>query len=496
MHDLPHQLYRAADVRRLDRCAIEEFGISGEALMSRAGAAAFAVLRQCWPKAERIAVLCGTGNNGGDGFVLARLAHEAGIEVRVLRLGDTGLVRGDAATAARAMIDAGVSTQAYGGGDLEGYDVIVDAMLGTGLERAVEGMWHEAIEEVNAADSGVLALDIPSGLHADTGAILGVAVEAAVTIAFIGLKQGMFTARGPDCCGVVRYHDLGVPAQVFTRVPPSCLRLSYATVAELLRLRRRTAHKGDHGHVLVVGGDDGMAGAARLAGEAAARTGAGLVSIATRPAHAAALAAVRPELMAHGVPDGAALRPLLQRADVVALGPGLGTRQWGQQMLAEVLQTRLPLVVDADALNLLAIDPLHRDNWVLTPHPGEAGRLLGSDAAAVQADRFAAVDAIRRRFGGFAILKGAGTLLCDSDADLALCDGGNPGMACGGMGDVLTGVVASLLAQRLEFADAAALGVCLHAQAGDRAAALGGERGLLAGDLMIHLHHLANPVRH
>jgi NAD(P)H-hydrate epimerase len=495
MHELPHQLYRAADVRALDRSAIDTYGIPGAALMARAGAAAFEVLRQRWPAARRIVVLCGTGNNGGDGFVLARLAHAAGYAVDVMQLGDAQRLVGDALAAAREMRDAGLRALRYSGQDLSAYDVIVDALLGTGLERVVEGEWFDAIEAVNAADTGVLALDLPSGLHADTGAVLGAAVRAAVTISFIGLKRGMFTAHGPDCCGVVRFHDLGVPAEVFTRVSPNCLRLSYATMAALLRPRPRAAHKGHHGHVLVIGGEEGMSGAARLAGEAALRAGAGLVTIATRRTHAALISAVRPELMAHPVEDVAALEPLLCRADIVAVGPGLGTGRWARTLMARVLETRLPLVVDADALNLIAAEPLRRDHWVLTPHPGEAGRLLGVATAAVQSDRFAAVAEVQRRYGGVAVLKGTGSLVIDPDGDVGLCDGGNPGMACGGMGDVLSGVIAALAAQGYDLPDAAALGVCLHAQAGDRAAALGGERGLLAGDLMVHLHHLANPLR-
>ncbi len=254
--------------------------------------------------------------------------------------------------------------------------------------------------------------------------------------------------------------------------------------------RPRASHKGDYGHVLVVGGDHGLAGAARLAGEAAARTGSGLVSVATRLAHAVIMTAACPELMCHGVECARDLRPLLQRASVVAIGPGLGQSAWAREVLAAVLQTRLPLVVDADALNLLAQDPIQRDHWILTPHPGEAARLLSITTEQIQAHRPHAAQALQQRYGGVCVLKGMGSLVCTSES-IAICEVGNPGMASGGMGDILTGIIAGLLAQGLRLADAACAGVYIHAKAGDRAAQKG-ERGLLASDLMPHLREIVN----
>jgi len=316
-------------------------------------------------------------------------------------------------------------------------------------------------------------------------------VQAHATVTFIGLKQGLFTAQGPDCCGRLFYDDLEVPPSLLQRIPPAALRMSLDEQRALLAPRRRASHKGDFGHVLVVGGAPGMSGAVRLAGEAAARCGAGLVTLATSPAHAPLVNMGRPELMVHGIPDGAALRPLLERATVVAAGPGLGQSHWGRSLLAALLESRLPLVLDADALNLLARECLQRDNWVLTPHPGEAARLLGeSGGAAIQADRFQAARRLQEKYGGVVVLKGNGTLVCAAGEPLALCDGGNPGMAAGGVGDVLTGVIAACLAQGLAPGAAARLGVCLHAAAGDCAAAAG-QRGLMAGDLMAQLQHLA-----
>ena len=491
MKPLPHSLYRAEQVRELDRIAIQELGIPGLTLMQRAGRAAFEALRRRWPRARCIGVLCGTGNNGGDGFVLARLAQAAGLQVAVWQLGDASRSRGDALAARRQMEAAGLRALTYDGEDLSACEVLVDGLLGTGLGGEVSGHWRAAIEAVNAAHEagcGVLALDIPSGLHADTGAVLGAAVHADVCVTFIGLKLGLFTGEGPDCCGEVRFDDLEVPPETYQRLEPAAARLVAPAPGEALPPRRPCAHKGDFGHVLVVGGDHGMSGAARLAGEAALRCGAGLVSLATRVAHTAAVSAARPELMCHGVTDAVSLKPLLRRATVLAIGPGLGQDAWGRGLLGAALASRLPLVVDADALNLLAAEPLRRTRWVLTPHPGEAARLLGISTAEVQADRPAAARALHREYGGVVVLKGAGSLIAD-DGGLALCDAGNPGMASGGMGDVLTGVIAALLAQGLGPGEAARCGVCLHATAADRAAGAG-QRGLLASDLFPCLREL------
>ena len=492
---LPRQLYRAEQVRELDRRAIEELGIPGITLMERAGQAAFDALRERWPRARRIAVLCGVGNNGGDGFVVARLARVAGLEVRLFQLGDGAKLKGDARKAAEAWHGYGGESRPFDaaaleGNDVEGVDVIVDALFGTGLERPLEGAWREAVEAMEAAAAPLLAIDTPSGLHADSGVVLGAAARAALTVTFIALKQGLFTAQGPDYCGEIRFHGLEVPPAAFEGIEPSARMLPTTPAGEVLGRRRRDAHKGDFGHVLVIGGDHGMMGAARLAGEAAARCGAGLVTIATRPEHAAALAAVRPELMCRGVSGPDELEPLLERATVIAIGPGLGRSEWAESLLAAALTSYLSLVVDADALNLIAGRKLSRDDWVLTPHPGEAARLLERSSGDIQADRFSAVDALQTRYGGVALLKGAGSLI-RAGGETALCAAGNPGMAAGGMGDVLSGVVAALIAQGLTPRRAAELGVTLHAVAADRAA-VAGERGMMAGDVIRELRGAVN----
>ncbi len=492
MKQLPYALYRAEQVRELDRLAVDYYGISGFSLMGAAGQALFDEIRQRWPRARSIALMCGGGNNAGDGYVVARLARQAGLTVELHHLVEPQQLQGEARHACDEAIAAGVSMINYDGQALDGWELIVDALLGTGINAPVEGVWREAIEAINSADTPVISADIPSGLNADNGTVMGAAVRADATVSFIGLKRGMFTADGPDHCGDISFADLGVPHEVYAHLEGNATRLDYRAVVPMLSRRQRNSHKGDFGHVLVIGGDYGMSGAARLAAEAAARCGAGLVSVATREAHCVAISAGRPELMCYGVEQAKELMPLLKRASVVVIGPGLGQQSWGRNMLSRVLDCGLPLVVDADALNLLAVEPYFHDKWVLTPHPGEAARLLGCTTREVQQTRFTSVASIVASYGGTAVLKGAGSVIETMGAEPAICGGGNPGMASGGMGDILSGVIAALIAQGLALEQAAQVGVTLHAEAAERAAAEG-ERGMLASDLLPWLRQLCNP---
>lgn len=489
MSDLPVELYTAAQVRELDRLAIEEQGIPSLTLMERAGADALDALTGRYPGAMNLVVLCGGGNNAGDGYVLARLARQAGLEVRVIALVEPGRLKGDAAASAQKYLQTGSVETALA---LEGADIIVDALLGSGLNRPVEGSFAEAIELINAASVTVFALDIPSGLNADTGVCLGSAVRADATITFIGLKRGLFTAEGPEFCGEILFSDLGTPAGIHVAVGAEVRLTRHEEIMRNLPPRPRHAHKGRYGHVLVIGGDYGYQGAAILAGSAAARAGAGLVTVATRPEHARNIPLFRPELMTAAVTVARDLDALLDRVSVVAIGPGLGQSDWAISLLAKVLQTRLPLVVDADALNLLALEPLRRENWVLTPHPGEAARLLGITSSEVQTNRFAAVMTLRDRFSGTVALKGAGSLVAGATGPVRLNRTGNPGMAGGGMGDVLTGLIAGLVAQGMEPGVATVAGVYLHGHAADQCTGEG-ERGMLAGDLLPVIRSLVNP---
>ncbi len=460
--------------------------------MNRAGAAAFEVLQQRWPSANRVVVLCGGGNNGGDGYVVARLALLADLTVEVYTPSGLAEPMGDARIAREAWMEEGGSVETFHEDVLAAPAIVVDGLLGTGLERDVKGTYAEVIDVVNRSGYPVLALDIPSGLSADTGMPLGVSVCADITMTFVGLKQGLFTGHAPDYVGDVRFSDLGIPQEIYRRLAPAATQVVISEVESLLELRPRTSHKGDNGHVLVVGGDVGMSGAARMAAEAAARVGAGLVSVATRASHASWVNLGAPELMSHSVEEVAALKPLMDRATVVAIGPGLGRGDWGDALLEAAVESGKALVVDADGLNLLASMPRRGDHWILTPHPGEAARLLDCSVAEIQRDRFKAVRELQQNYGGTIVLKGAGTLVCSVTGSIAICTRGNPGMGSGGMGDVLTGVIAGLWAQGLSPDQAARVGVFAHAGAADLAAGEG-ERGLLATDLLPYLRRLVNP---
>ncbi len=489
MPKLPENLYRVEQVRELDRIAIQEFGIPGYELMNRAAMASFRIIRMNWREIDGVAIFCGSGNNAGDGYVLARLMMEARMGVVVHAVAPPSQLKGDA-------LDAFQDYQAIGGKTIDFHpsieysaNTLIDAILGTGVNREVTGRFAEAIETINQAGKTVISLDIPSGLNADTGVKMGEAVCANATITFIGLKQGIFTGDAPDCCGEIYFSSLDVPEDLYPKVPTTTTLMKDPDFQH----RKRCAHKGKFGHVLVVGGSHGFSGAARLSGEAAARIGAGLVSIATQPEHAGYMNVMVPELMCHGVDNQQQLQALIQKATVIVIGPGLGQSKWAKELWQQVMATEDKLlVVDADALNLLAKNVQYKSNWILTPHPGEAARLLGCTTSDIHCDRFAAVSAIQKKFGGCCVLKGAGSLITDGKSILVSTTG-NPGMASGGMGDVLTGVIAGLLAQGMGHYQATASSVYLHGKAADQAAEEFGERGMLASDLMVYLRQLVNP---
>lgn len=486
-------LYQNRGIREIESLVISQNIIADYPLMQRAGQAAFEQLQTHWKDANNLTLFCGKGSNAGDGYVIATLAHQAGIRTTVVALADTQHLSGSALKAAQACESAGVTIIPFKE-DLQIHaDVIVDAILGSGLRGDVQDVFAQAIAMINAADVPVLSVDVPSGLDVDTGQILGNAVHASVTVTFIGLKQGLFTHKAPTCCGEIVCAPLGVPDTLVEQVAASAELLEWHKITPFLPKRKRDTHKGDCGHVLVIGGDYGMGGAVRMSSEAAMRVGAGLVTVATRPEHVPVVNCSRPEIMCHQVADPADLDPLLERATVIVIGPGLGKSEWAEALLQHVLKQPHPKVLDADALNLLAQAPLQSDQWVLTPHPGEAGRLLQTNSQSVQANRFDAAQSLQEKYHGVVVLKGVGSIIQTGDAVPSVCKAGNPGMASGGMGDVLSGVIGGLLAQGLTLDLAAKAGVLVHSIAADIAADEGGERGLLATDLMQHLRELVNP---
>jgi len=466
MSMVPQRLYTAGQVRELDRIAIEDCGIEGYALMQRAGLAAFRWLRYCFPRATRLAVYCGGGNNGGDGYVLAALAARAGLDVQVVAVGEA-----KSAAARRARRDFERAGGALSGEhDPSRSDVIVDALLGTGLQRAPAGAYGDVVRRLNAAAVPTLAMDIPSGLHADTGEALEPCVRADTTVTFIGRKLGCFTAAGRARAGRIYFDELGVPPAIYERVEHAASLIAPGGHAAFIGARSASAHKGDAGRLLVVGGNHGMPGAPCLSARAAHRGGAGLVYLASR-SRPAELVSNSLESMAVEIQAAEDLDPVMEKADVIAVGPGLGRDAWAREAWRRVLQSGKPLVVDADALYQLADTQTRRDDWVLTPHPGEAARMLNISTGAVQRDRLKACRDLQARHGGVVVLKGPGTLV--RGRALHVCDRGNAGMASAGMGDVLTGVIAALLGQGLGAEAAACYGTWCHAEAGDRAARRG-----------------------
>jgi ADP-dependent NAD(P)H-hydrate dehydratase / NAD(P)H-hydrate epimerase len=498
----PTAIYSAAQVRALDAFEIEKRRVPGFALMTRAAQAALDLLRARWPQARRVAVVCGAGNNGGDGYVLARLAQAAGLEALVLAATAPDKLAGDARRAQEEWLASGGRAHPFVADALSGCDIVVDGLLGTGFHPPARAETLAVIRAINAARRPVLALDIPSGVDADSGAVHEEAVRAEITLSFVGLKAGLFLGAGAEHAGVVLLDDLGVVAPALPVYAPLMRRIDESEIAQALPRRARDTHKGSNGRLLVVGGGPGMPGAARLAATAALRVGAGLVTVAGAAENLAAVSGATPELIYLPVSSITSLDEPLDAATVVAVGPGLGTGDWSQRLWAQVLRAphtaarEIPVIVDADALNLLALDPVKLPaGWIITPHPGEAARLLGTDSAAVQADRLGAVRELHARFGAVSVLKGAGTLVASAGpngTEISICDRGNPGMATAGMGDVLTGVIAGLRAQLADSSLAARVGVLVHALAGD-SAGQGGQRGLIASDVITELRGWVNP---
>jgi NAD(P)H-hydrate epimerase len=489
---LPEWLYSSDQGRELDRRAASSPGYEEGHLMQLAGIAAFQSIQTLWPGARSLAVCCGPGNNGGDGFVVAALAAAVGYQVYLMVLGKPKTI--DAQGAYQSALTSGALVLPFHPDVFSKAEVVVDAILGTGFNRPLDGQVLDGICGINDSQKPVLSLDIPSGLNADTGEAARDAVVATATITFMCLNPGIVTGSGPDRCGRVLFDSLQLPELLFSGITPVAARISSRQVTGRLQTLPIRRHKGDAGHLLIIGGAVGMSGAVVLAGKAALRVGAGLVSIATQTEHALYLNSGCPELMVTGVEGSRDLAELLQRAKAIVVGPGLGLGSWGRDLLARVMEIELPLVVDADGLGLLSEQPTMSDNWILTPHPGEAARLLGVSIREVQRNRIEAARKIAERYGGICILKGAGTLIVTENGSVSICNRGNSGMASAGMGDVLAGVLGSLLAQGLGAEDAAQCGTWLHSAAADVASSEG-EIGMIASDLLPGLRRLVdNPA--
>lgn len=492
----------SAEMREIDRTAIEDFGVPSLTLMDRAGRAVAEAAAAMAAPSGRVLVVCGGGNNGGDGYVAARLLRGAGRDARVLALVPPGRLSPDARAVREQAERAGVPIDEAGElaeMDAGVGDVVVDAIFGTGLARPPEGPFAAAIARVEAArvaGARILAVDVPSGLSADTGRPLGACVRADRTVTFGFGKRGLVIPPGPEWAGDVTVADIGLPSQAAARVPVGCELLTELEARLLVPPRRSDAHKGEAGRVLVVAGAPGKTGAAHLALAGALRGGAGLVTLAARPEVLPLALAGRPEAMSialHGNgPLGRSdLQPLLSAAggcDAVVVGPGIPRGPETAELLRAFLErVRIPCVVDADGLNAIADDPSFLRELpapvILTPHPGEMARLTQRTIDEVQADRIGFATEAARGWRSVIVLKGARTVVADAESPATIIPTGNAGMATGGTGDVLAGLVGALVAGGIRPGQAARAAAWVHGRAGDLAAARHGERGLVAGDV-------------
>ena len=489
---LSQKLFRADQVRHHEEQAAQQSFCSLYGLMQRAGKALYANALQLVPNAEHFLVLVGNGNNAGDGYICGLLALQAGKHVTLCAVDVQRELCGDAKQAQAAFIAAGGEIETFAPNQLKRNDIVIDALLGTGIKGALRTEFAMIIDAVNDSELPVLSVDVPSGINADTGVSLGRCIQADMTVTFVGIKQGLVTATGKQATGKLVFEDLEI-GLAFSELCPTNTQLLNLDRFTGLAPRQVNSHKGRFGRLLCVGGNAGMSGAIRLAGESALRAGTGLVKVYAHTQSRVQSCAGRPELRV--ICDG--LAEALEWANCVVIGPGLGQDDWAietfEQVISHCAKADIPIVIDADALNLL---PKHAvafttDQCVITPHSGEAARLLGASIDEVESNRFVSARLLAQKYNATVILKGPGTIIDDA-AQTWVCEHGNPGMATAGMGDVLSGIVGAMFAQRMNKTDAAKYSVCIHGRAADMIASEYGERGMLASDLFDQLRRLIN----
>ncbi|MDY6323389.1 MAG: NAD(P)H-hydrate dehydratase [Succinivibrio sp.] len=495
MSALPYRMYTSAQVKAIEAAWAADHNGHCFDLMEKAGAALADAVARSLPRASSCWVFAGRGNNGGDGYEAAALLLRRGFAVRLFAAGEPH-PRTEAATAAEFFrAQGGVAEGALPKESDPRPDAIIDALLGTGISSAPRAPLSEWIAFINRSRVPVFSADVPSGLTADTGAVPGDCVSAYATVCMLALKPGLFTGEAADYTGKVLFDPLGADAQALHAKQedglPAIVRQGYADIIPDLPSRPRCCNKGDNGKVLIIAGAFGMGGAAAIAGTGALRAGAGLVKLATAPATIAAANAVHPELMTVDFNDDTAVEAALSWCDTVAVGPGLGQSQRARELVALSGDSGRPCVFDADALNILAKDPDFCPNRIITPHPGEAARLLDTDVASVQGDRLRAAFELQKRYGGVALLKGAGTVIADGRR-LTVISSGSPALASGGMGDLLTGIIAALACGELSLSQAAVFGACIHGRAGELAEERCGAAGTLPLDLEQDIRRLVN----
>jgi len=498
--NLPQIAYSAHQVQSNESVIAKKMGIEMYQLMQRAGESVFSLLWDRYSFANKILILTGKGNNGGDGYIIAKLAVENDLSVKVFSICDPSELKGDAFKAYKDFVTVGGKIEEKL--DFADCDLIVDALLGTGFSGELSDVIKSVSQQVNQAGKPVISIDVPSGIDATTGATSKYAIYADNTVSFIGLKQGLLTGKAKDYVGELYFSGLGVDEEFAKAIPSVVNHLSEQYLLNKKITRKKSTYKNQQGHVLLIGGDKGMGGAIRLAGEACLRSGAGLVSIATHSDNVVSVLQGCYELMVHGVQDEIQLNSLIEKASVIVIGPGMGQSSWSNMLFKAICcyQDKIK-VIDADALNLLAKSELELQNCVLTPHAGEAARLLQCTNHDIESNRFAAVNKIVKQYQATVVLKGPGTLICQ-DKKININRSGSPSMASAGMGDVLSGIIGSLIAQKTNdfnadklvqkkqtIFDMTCLSVFIHGKAAQYAEK-DGVNGLLASDLFPYIRRL------
>ncbi|MFQ3206274.1 MAG: hydroxyethylthiazole kinase-like uncharacterized protein yjeF [Glaciecola sp.] len=489
---LTQKLYRADQVKHFELEAAAKLGLSKFELMQRAGKAVFERCVSLIPNAQNYLILVGVGNNAGDGYVTALNAVNAGKSVVLCAVDPERQVTGDVARAQKAWLDNGGKVAAFTPDLIIRSDLIIDALLGIGISGIIRNEFADVIDAINDSDLPVVSVDLPSGLDADTGESLGRCIQADVTITFIGIKLGLTTGAGKQSCGQLVFEDLGI-GKAFAELARSDANALDIAHFKGLAPRLVHSHKGSYGRLLCVGGNSGMAGAIRLSAEAALRSGTGLVKVYAHESSKVQISAGRPEIMV----TSTHLQDALAWATCIVIGPGLGQDDWSRATYDSVLHycqnNPKPMVIDADALNIMASTAsfVNIEDYVMTPHSGEAARLLSVSVEEVENNRFVFARQVAERYHAICVLKGAGTII-DDEQNSWVCRHGNPGMATAGMGDVLTGIIGSLMAQGVSTPLACQYGVSLHAKAGDIVAEKQGQRGMLASDLFDTVRMLIN----
>ncbi len=495
---LPHQAYKVNQLQQYEADAAQAIGLNLYQLMERAGTAVFNNIRQYYPSAHRILVIAGKGNNGGDGYIVARLAHQAGINVKVVVDAKREQIQGDALQALKFLeqcsvaiyFDLSTAKKVDFIADYQG-ELIVDCLFGIGFRGELSPALITLIEAINNKNCLRVAVDVPSGLNADLGVVTPTAVKADLTITLIAYKQGLLTGQAANYVGELVLETLAINTAFAQLQSAECFRQNTDSLP-LLRKRLPASHKGSIGMMLAVGGDSTFTGAICLTCEVALRAGAALVSVCCHEYSRNILLSRQPELMVvANCSQTLASTSVLAKVKSVVLGPGLGRGAWSEQLFNTVINLSQAKVIDADALYFLAQQPIFSNNWVLTPHPGEAAALLNCSVAEVELDRFFAVREIAKRYGGICVLKGAGTLISDGTT-IWVNTTGNAGMTSGGMGDVLSGIIGALILQTTDLFQAARLGVYIHGRAADIIAKKHGQIGILASDLYPEVQRLIN----